>query len=105
MTAQYEQLLEALHSQGIYGRMYRDDQLALPIRVWLSWKDHWYISTWMPACYLIPDDVDIVALCKECMSSGSRSFHLIPEDIVYRFRLVMISDEEFDHLFPELPED
>jgi hypothetical protein len=108
----YIALTEALAAIGLTGQRSRADQLIVssqqgPVRpncgnsLWLSHNEGlWYLSTWLPACYRVPADQDIVSLCSACMSVGSSAMSRVPPDIVARYHLQEIDDRQYERLFP-----
>jgi len=107
----YEAVARALAKLGLVGQMQSEDQLIVssqhgpvwPNRgnsFWLSRKDGtWYLSTWLPAGYRVPADQDVVALCSACMG-GPSAMHRVPADIVERFGLHELDENEYERLFP-----
>jgi len=66
------------------------------------WKGQWYISTWVPAVYLVPPDAEIADLCQECLeATDGGSFYIIPERIALKYRLKRLDNEDVDKLIPE----
>ena len=108
----YSALNEALAAVGLTGQRSRPDQLVVsaqpgpvsPSRVnsfWLSQNQGvWYLSTWLPACYRVPVNQDIVGLCSACMAMGTSAMDRVPPDIVSRFKLQEIDDRQYERLFP-----
>lgn len=71
---------------------------------WLSLHGGiWYLSTWLPVCYRIPGDQDVVAVCSACMGFGTSAMYRVPDEIAARFVMEQISDDEFERLFPARP--
>jgi len=113
----YSSLTDALNAVGLTAQQTRPDQLVVsvqrgPVRpdrgnsFWLSFqRDAWYLSTWLPSCYLIPAGQYVVAVCSACMESGTSAMYRVPDKIAARFGLEQISDAEFESLFPESDED
>lgn len=102
----YITLTEALAEVGLTGQRTRPDQLVVSAQAnpgnsfWLSWNQGlWYLSTWLPACYRVPANQDIVGLCSAC-TIGTSAMYRIPPDIVARFQLQEIDDRQYERLFP-----
>src|SRR3989442_493012 len=103
----YIALTEALAAIGLTGQRSRPDQLIISARhgavwpnrgnsFWLSYNEGlWYLSTWLPACYRVPADQDIVSLCSACISFGSSAMYRVPPDIIARFRLQEIDERQY----------
>ena len=108
----YIALTEALGAVGLAGQRSRADQLIVSAQpgpvwpnrgnsFWLSYNQGlWYLSTWLPVCYRVPANKDIVALCSACMAIGSSAMYRVPPDIVARFQLQEIDDRQYERLFP-----
>lgn len=108
----YSALTEALAAIGITAQRSRPDQLIVSAQegpVWPNkgnsfWLSHneglWYLSTWLPACYRVPADQDIVSLCSACMSVGSSAMYRLPPDITASYQLQEIDDRQYERLFP-----
>jgi hypothetical protein len=108
----YTALAEALAAVGLTGQLNRPDQLIVSTKqgpvwpnrgnsFWLSYNQGlWYLSTWLPACYRVPANQDIVALCSDCMRMGSSAMYRLPPHIVSRFQLQEIDDRQYERLFP-----
>lgn len=109
----YASLTDALNAIGLSAQQMRPHQLIVSAQPGPVWPDRgnsfwlslqsgaWYLSTWLPACYRIPSDQDVVALCSACMKAGESAMYQVPDDIVALFGLERISDDEFERLFPE----
>ena len=108
----YTELTEALANIGLTGLRTRADQLVVSAKqgpvwpnrgnsFWLSHRDgFWYLSTWLPACYRVSENQDILALCSACMGVGSSAMYRVPPDVVARFELQEIDDRQYERLFP-----
>jgi len=108
----YAAITEALTAVGLIGQRSNPSQLIVSTQAgpvwpnrgnsfWLSCQDGiWFLSTWSPNCYRVPPQQDVVALCLACMESGTSAMYQVPEEVVTRFGLERISNDEFDRLFP-----
>jgi len=95
----YESLTRALAGIGLTGQLQNPDQLIISCQegpVWPErgnsfWVSHkqgvWYLGTWLPVCYKLPTDKDIVDLCAACMSFGTSAMYRVPPEIIERFAL------------------
>ena len=113
----YIALAEALAAAGLTGQRSRPDQLIVSAQqcpvwpnrgnsIWLSQAQGvWYLSTWLPVCYRVPVNQDIVALCVACMAVGTSAMYRVPPDIVARFELQEIDERPYERLFPTEGED
>jgi hypothetical protein len=102
---QYELVIPVLLAAGCAAQFHRPDQLVVcrkePVltgRIWISWRDQWFISTWVPAIYSLPGDCDVVALCVACVTHdcASERFYRIPDSIVQQFGLRLLAESEAD---------
>jgi hypothetical protein len=112
----YASLSSALNAIGLTGQQIHPDQLVVSAQrgpvwpnrgnsFWLSLQSGtWYLSTWSPVCYRIPEDQDVVAVCLACAGFGTLTMYRVPEEITARFAMTQISDDEFDRLFPDTAE-
>ena len=92
----YEAMIAALAARGIRAEFHRPGQLVISGRIWITWQGQWFISTWTPAVYPVPDGTDVVDVCLACQTwSGGGGFYTIPEEIAERFGL---KRAEFDTL-------
>jgi hypothetical protein len=111
----YESLKRALAGIGLTGQLQNPDQLLIsrqegpvwPERgnsFWVSHKqDVWYLGTWLPVCYKLPTDQDIVDLCAAFMSLGTSARYRVPPEIIERFGLQELDGQEYQLLFPQKP--
>ena len=101
MNEHHSWAIAELASNGIRALLKPNGQLLLPLRVWITWKEQWFISTWLPAAYSVPIDIDIVALCRECLGSDDGGgWYTIPERITAKYRLKRLDYEVVDDLLP-----
>ncbi len=108
----YIALTKALAAAGLAAQRSRPEQLIVSAQqgsvwpnernnFWLSQNQGvWYLSTWLPACYRVPSNQDIVLLCKACMGIGTSEMYRVPPEIVARFELQEIDDRQYERLFP-----
>lgn len=108
----YIALAEALAVVGLTGQRSRPDQLIVSTQpgpvwpnrgnsFWLSYHQGlWYLSTWLPACYRVPANQDVVGLCLACMAIGTSARYRLPPEIVARFQLQEIDERQYERLFP-----
>ena len=113
---QYLLLAADLTRVGLIAQFQNEDQLVVSTQVgpvypdrgnsfWLSEKmGEWHLSTWAPIGYRIPPGQDIVVLCSACMSVGTTAMWRVPLDIVARFGLAELSDEQYERVFPQTAE-
>ena len=108
----YIALTEALGAVGLAAQRSRPDQLIVSAQQGPVWPNRgnsfwllynqglWYLSTWLPVCYRVPTNKDIVGLCLACMAVGTSAMYRVPPDIVARFQLQEIDDRQYERLFP-----
>jgi hypothetical protein len=58
--------------------------------------DGWYLWTWAPHVYRVPNSVILEDLCTEFVDRGESAQVEVPADLVERFSLVELSPEEWD---------
>jgi len=107
----YDALAKALEGVGLLGQRQNRDQLVVssqegpvwPNRgnsFWVSLKEKsWHLSTWSPRGYRVPADQDLVALCLACMSAGGTAMYRVPPEIVAKFGMQELDDNEYERLF------
>ena len=108
----YIALTKSLAAVGLTGQFARPDQLIVSSQqgpvwpdkgnsFWLSYNQGiWYLTTWLPVCYRVPANQDIVALCSACMTIVTSAMYRVPPDLVARFQLQEIDDRQYERLFP-----
>ena len=108
----YSAVSDALAAAGLVGQQTRSDQLIVSVQQGPVWPDRgnsfwlsrqestWYLITWSPVCYRIPKEQDVVALARECVEVEACAMHRVRSDIVTRFGLHELDDEECERLFP-----
>ena len=107
----YVGLIMALAAIGLTGQRSRPDQLIVSAQdgpVWPNrgnsfWLSHhegfWYLSTWLPAGYRVPQEQDLLAHCSACMG-GLSAMYKVPLEVIARFGLQELGDNEYERLFP-----
>jgi hypothetical protein len=108
----YIALADALKPAGLTAQRTRPDQIVVSIQegpvllncgnsFWLSHiEGTWYLSTWLPVCYRVPPNQDIVSLCLACIAAGTSAMCRLPTDISARFKLQEIDERQYERLFP-----
>lgn len=107
----YAEIKQAVEAAGFYTTLHPDDNggvwLVLvsdctdgrlhgnSFRVSLK-SGRWYLVTWWPAFYLVPDAADLIALCLECLRASDAPFPRLPRQIAIRYKLVEVSEEEYE---------
>src|SRR5262245_59985625 len=105
MNAVYESVIERLKGIGCRAEFHRPHQLVLGNRVWIMFNGQWFISTWTPAPYPVPPEVDIVELCEACLTVEASPFYEIPPDICRRFGISRMAWEDFEPMCLLPPDD
>ena len=105
-------LAEALELAGLKAQRTRPDQLIVSAQAGAVWPDRgngfwlshsegtWYLSTWLPVCYRVPQGQDIVGLCLACMATGTSAMYRVTPEISARFALTEIDERQYERLFP-----
>jgi hypothetical protein len=108
----YITLAKALERAGLTAQRTRPDQLIVSAQegpvwpnrgnsFWLSQiEGTWYLSTWLPVCYRVPQNQDIVGICLACMAAGTSATYRVPPEISARFELQEIDERQYERLFP-----
>jgi len=96
----------ASENDGIRCRFMRPRQFVAQAQVGNFWPDcgnsfwvthvggRWYLFTWSPVAYGVPDFADITALCRTCMAFGHCAMYTVTIEIVQQFGLVELSEKE-----------
>ena len=61
-------------------------------------QGRWFIATWTPHIYEIPDATDVAQLATDVLTNNDRLGYDIDAEIKARFGLVEMADEQFDAL-------
>ncbi len=108
----YQALAEELQQAGLVAERTRADQLSVATQegptwsnrkhsVWLSQSEGaWYLSTWLPVCYRVPHDQDLVSVCATCAQAGISENYRVRPEVVDRFQLQEIDAAQQERLFP-----
>ena len=60
---------------------------------WVSAKEgRWYLVTWLPHCYAVPQEVDLGQLCIECLRLSRTPIYSLPENVVQKYKLSVEPD-------------
>lgn len=110
----YTELRDALLGCGIKCGINGRHQITVSVQEGAIWPDRgnsfwvtnatggWHLFTWSPIGYRVPGDVDLVELCKKCMTRGNSAMHSVPEDIVDEFTLERLDDAEQDLVYASM---
>jgi hypothetical protein len=63
--------------------------------------DKWYIQTWAPRAYEIPQSADIVECCVVCFWCSNSQMRRVAQDVVDRFELRLLEDDEMERLLSQ----
>ncbi len=108
----YQSLAGELHHAALVAERTRADQLSVATPEGPTWRNRqhsfwlsrsqgtWYLSTWLPVCYRVPHDQDLVSLCAACAQAGTSDNYRVPPRIVDRFKLQEIDAAQQERLFP-----
>jgi hypothetical protein len=58
----------------------------------------WYLFTWAPTGYRIPETVNVAAVCRACMTGHETAMGEVPREIGEQFGLIRLSDAEAEVL-------
>lgn len=107
----YSAVIKALGERRIEARFQSPDQLVVSLQkgpVWPNagnsfWISHqnnqWYLCTWVPHCYSVPEATDVVELCSAFVTRGETAQYTVPVDLIERFKLMELDYLEADLLF------
>jgi hypothetical protein len=62
----------------------------------------WYLFTWVPIGYRVPESKDVVGLCRRCMDLGHSAMYRVPPEIAKEFELLELSVQEAENVFREM---
>ena len=57
---------------------------------------HWYLVTWSPTFYLVPQGADLTALCLDCLRASRSPIPAVPPDFANRYQLLELSEDDYD---------
>ena len=67
---------------------------------WMTIRDGtWFLVTWAPNCYRCTSDVDILGLCRDCLASSRDAMAAVNLNIIDKYTLALLSDDESETLF------
>jgi hypothetical protein len=107
----YGPLIDALNASAIQTYFQGPDQLVVSRQTglvlpnagnsfWISNLDgKWYLATWVPVCYRVPVESDLVELCRRFMEIGDSAQYTVPSAMVEQFGLIELIDAEVDRVF------
>jgi hypothetical protein len=110
----YMELATALADNDIRCQFQSAGHMVVSLQVGPTWPDRgnsfwvinvarrWYIFTWTPIGYRVPESVDIAALCRTCMGFGDCAMGRVPSEIAHAFGLVELSEEDAEVVFGEM---
>jgi hypothetical protein len=108
----YEVMGMTLEKLGLTGQMQNEEMMNVSSQVgpvypdrgnsfWLSRRDGvWYLSTSLPAGDRVLLDQDVGALCEACVGSGPSAMYRVPPELIARFKLGEIDNNQYRRLFP-----
>jgi hypothetical protein len=111
MDEVYQAVIEGLSSRSVQSYFQQSDQLVVSRQSGPAWpgpgnsfwishqQGAWYLCTWAPVCYRVPQDTDLVALCVDFVGCGEYAQSRVPADLVDCYRLVELSNQEAGQVF------
>jgi hypothetical protein len=108
MSDPYADRASALANDGIRCQFQTSGQLVISRQTGSIWPDRgnsfwvthvagrWYLFTWSPVGYRVPDSVDFAAVCRAYMAFGNSAMYRVPREIAEPFGLIELSAEEAD---------
>lgn len=113
-TDVYVNLARALGPDGIRCQFQQPGQMVVSRQVGPIWPDRgnsfwvtqvdqrWYLFTWSPRGYLVPEAADMTELCRACMNSTDRAMGTVPDDIIESFALDPLTDEQAEIVYKRM---
>ncbi len=110
----YSELASTLANDGIRCQFQSAGQMVVSCQSGSIWPDRgnsfwvthvagrWYLFSWSPVGYRIPDSVDVATLCRTCMGFGDSAMYRVPIEIAQQFGLVELSEEDAEAVFREM---
>jgi hypothetical protein len=114
MSDPYQVLATALAKDGILCQFQTEGQLVVSRQTGPVWPDQgnsfwvshvegrWYLFTWVPVGYSVPDTADMVALCRTCMAHGTSAMATLPALIAEEFGLVQLTGGEEEAVYRKM---
>lgn len=110
MNDQFTEIEQALRDRQISYYCQRPGQLVLsrqrgPVwpdagnSFWLAKLDgDWYVCTWAPYYYRVPPSSSVLDVAEAFVDVGTAAQWRVPPELITRFGLIEINDDEFDPL-------
>lgn len=103
--ADYLSVAAELQRKGAETVFQRQNQLVVATSIphfpntsnsfWLTFhKKHWHLVTWSPRVYRIPASADVVEVCLDCLRCATATITRVPDQLVEKFHLELLSDAE-----------
>ena len=82
MDESYKAVIDGLSAHSVQSYFQSPDQLVVSRQPGPAWpgpgnsfwishqQERWYLCTWAPVCYCVPEDIDVVSLCVEFVGYG-----------------------------------
>jgi hypothetical protein len=114
MTDPYKVLSAELSGDGILCQFQSRGQLIVSRQqepfwpgkgnsFWVTHVDgHWYLFTWVPIGYRVPESTNMARLCRTCMGYGKSAMAVVPIPIMQSFGLIELSAEDADAVYREM---
>jgi hypothetical protein len=102
----YVRLAQELTRNGVKASLQNDQLMvatALPPlpdssnSFWLRFYDrHWYLVTWAPRVYRLPDSADVIQVSLACLRASAKTISTIPEELIHRYQLTLLDHRQAD---------
>jgi hypothetical protein len=114
MSDPYKELATALIPDGLQCQFQSAGQMVISRQVGPIWpnrgnsfwvtnvRNQWYLFTWGPVGYAVPATGDMAELCRTCMRCGSSAMAKAPPEIVDKFALVELSEDDLEAVYREM---
>jgi hypothetical protein len=114
MLDPYKELASALAEDGIRCQFQSAGQMVVSQQMGPIWPDRgnsfwvtkvagrWYLFTWVPIGYSLPEAADVAAVCRTCMGVGESAMGRVPSEVIQEFGLVELTEEEAETVVREM---
>lgn len=110
MNDEFTEIEQALRERQISFYRQRPGQLVLSRQRGPVWPDagtsfwlarlnrDWYLCTWAPCYYRVPPSSSVLDVAEAFVDVGTSAQWRVPPELITRFSLTEINDDEFDPL-------
>jgi hypothetical protein len=111
MDDAYQPIIDRFTGSEVRGYFQQPNQLVLSLQegpafpspgnsFWVCTLDgNWYVSTWAPRYYRVPDMAHLLSFCEAFVHFGDRAQGAVPKEFVDKYELQEVKDADFDKLW------